>query len=606
MEEFDAAGNLKALVDPAERKASYAYDKASQLVGISYSDGTTPGVEFDYDPDGNVTKVVDGTGESAFGYDQLGRLTEAEDGHGDFVSYDYNLAEELTGILYPNGKTISRSFDEAGRLESVSDWLGGTTTFSYDSDSNVEAISFPLASGNVDEYTFDQADQMSAAIFRRGSETQASLSYVRDPVGQVEEEVKSGLPGPASASYEYDENERLIKGGAASFDYDPADNLTKAPGTTNAYNAASQLETSAGVAFAYDKLGGRVEATPEAGAATSYGYDQAGNLISVDRPEEGEVPAIEESLAYDGTGLLASKASGPTTQYFTWDQSGSLPLMLSGGATSYIYGPNDQPIEQIDGEEEPSYIHHDQLGTTRLLTDSIGGASATFSYTPYGDLEAKTGTTITSLGFAGGYTDEATGLQYLRARFYDPATAQFLTRDPLNAALRTPYGYANGNPMRFVDPSGMSCIGVGHFGPGIALPTLDPGDCLGEGAGETTRAGASATNFAVDKASLVIPPIVFAACLIEENWCTPAIVGGTAAGIGANGIKAAKDPCFDFWSASIRDLLVNVAAALPGGIFAMTAGRAGPELAPVTRRMIQVLLDAPGLAAELVHGGAGH
>src|SRR4051794_10348645 len=160
LEEFDAAGNLKAVIDPAERKTSYAYDKADRLIGISYSDGTMPDADFEYDPDGKVIKMVDGTGESTFAYDQLGRLTEAEDGHGDFVGYGYNLAEGLTGIAYPNGKAVFRAFDKAGRLESVTDWLGGTTTFAYDPNSNLKATVFPAASGNVDAYTYDQADRI--------------------------------------------------------------------------------------------------------------------------------------------------------------------------------------------------------------------------------------------------------------------------------------------------------------------------------------------------------------------------------------------------------------------------------------------------------------
>lgn len=65
-----------------------------------------------------------------------------------------------------------------------------------------------------------------------------------------------------------------------------------------------------------------------------------------------------------------------------------------------------------------------------------------------------------------------------------------------------------------------------------------------------------------------------------------------------------NEPCFNFLSASIRDLIVNLAAALPGGVFEATAGRAGPELGSLARRIIQVVLDAPGLAAELIHGAA--
>jgi RHS repeat-associated protein len=59
------------------------------------------------------------------------------------------------------------------------------------------------------------------------------------------------------------------------------------------------------------------------------------------------------------------------------------------------------------------------------------------------------------LADAGQYTDAETGFQYLRARYYDPATGQFLNRDPLEAVTREPYGYVGGNPLNGTDPLGL-------------------------------------------------------------------------------------------------------------------------------------------------------
>lgn len=42
----------------------------------------------------------------------------------------------------------------------------------------------------------------------------------------------------------------------------------------------------------------------------------------------------------------------------------------------------------------------------------------------------------------------------MRARYYDPSTAQFLSRDPLVDATHEPYGYVKDNPLNAVDPSG--------------------------------------------------------------------------------------------------------------------------------------------------------
>lgn len=63
------------------------------------------------------------------------------------------------------------------------------------------------------------------------------------------------------------------------------------------------------------------------------------------------------------------------------------------------------------------------------------------------------------LQFAGEQRD-ATGLYYLRARYYDPQTGRFVTRDPFPDVLRSPlslhrFTYALNNPVTLVDPSGL-------------------------------------------------------------------------------------------------------------------------------------------------------
>lgn len=189
------------------------------------------------------------------------------------------------------------------------------------------------------------------------------------------------------------------------------------------------------------------------GAEISYDYDEAGNLVGVERPEGGESPALEESYAYDGTGLRASQTTSATTRYLTWDQAGQLPLLLSDGDKSYIYGPDGLPLEHIS-EGKASYYHQDQLGSTRMLTNAAGEVTGTFSYTAYGSPAGSSGTETTPLGYAGQLANQS-GLQYLRARVYDPGTGQFLTRDPLVGVTGEPYGYASNNPTSGSDPTGL-------------------------------------------------------------------------------------------------------------------------------------------------------
>jgi RHS repeat-associated protein len=227
--------------------------------------------------------------------------------------------------------------------------------------------------------------------------------------------------------------------------------------STNTFNEGDELEKGTGTTYAYDELGERTKTTPEKGGATTYGYDQAGNMISAERPEKESIPKIADSYAYNGEGLRASQTISGTTTYMAWDLAEGLPLLLSDGTNSYIYGPEGLPIEQISSGGTVTYLHHDQQGSTRLLTGSAGTLTGSTTFDSYGNEIGSTGTSTTPLGYDAQYTSSDTGLIYMRARTYDPATGQFLTIDPLVGETGAPYNYTEDNPVNGVDPSGMSC-----------------------------------------------------------------------------------------------------------------------------------------------------
>lgn len=125
----------------------------------------------------------------------------------------------------------------------------------------------------------------------------------------------------------------------------------------------------------------------------------------------------------------------------------------------YVYGSSQTAFEQINNTTGTvTYLHHDQQGSTRLLTGSTGKTEATFTYDAYGNQTGHTGTATTPLGFDGQYTSTDTGLIYMRARVYDPATAQFLTVDPAVSRTWEPHVYTNDNPLNFTDPTGLEAI----------------------------------------------------------------------------------------------------------------------------------------------------
>jgi RHS repeat-associated protein len=129
-------------------------------------------------------------------------------------------------------------------------------------------------------------------------------------------------------------------------------------------------------------------------------------------------------------------------------------MLLITEACGYVYGPWETTIEQISSGGTVTYLHHDQAGSTRLLTGSTGTVTGKCTYGAYGAPTCE-GTSTTPLGFDGAYTSSDTGLIYMRARTYDPATGQFLSVDPLKALTGAPYSYAGDNPVNYSDPSGL-------------------------------------------------------------------------------------------------------------------------------------------------------
>jgi RHS repeat-associated protein len=182
--------------------------------------------------------------------------------------------------------------------------------------------------------------------------------------------------------------------------------------------------------------------------------------------------ATTTTYGYNGAGLRINKSSVGASTSFAWDKSvGELPLLLTeatGSSTvSYLYDPLGNVFEQVNTDGTTYWYHHDQLGSIRQVTNTAGAVLAKYSYDAYGIRSITSGSFAAPFGFAGGYTDGETGFLYLQARYYDSATSQFLSRDPLGAVTRQPYSYVGNTPLNGVDPGGASWYSLlwDTFGP---------------------------------------------------------------------------------------------------------------------------------------------
>jgi RHS repeat-associated protein len=164
----------------------------------------------------------------------------------------------------------------------------------------------------------------------------------------------------------------------------------------------------------------------------------------------------------------------------------------------YVYGLGR--IAQVADDDTTHYYLSDELGSTMALTDADGDVVNTYNYDVFGPVSTHTGSQPNEFRFTGEQWDDSSGLEYLRARYYDPAIGRFVSRDRFMGIMRLPvsqdrYPYVLDNPLNLVDPSGL-CV----FGAPCPDFIEDAGECVKNGGDcvrEPIASGAKAVGGAI-------------------------------------------------------------------------------------------------------------
>ena len=93
------------------------------------------------------------------------------------------------------------------------------------------------------------------------------------------------------------------------------------------------------------------------------------------------------------------------------------------------------------------------------VTDESGKIVNRYQYDEWGNILHQEEELKNPIRYSGEYYDEESGLYYLRARYYDPSTGRFISRDSYEGQLINPlslnlYTYCYNNPLKYVDPTG--------------------------------------------------------------------------------------------------------------------------------------------------------
>jgi RHS repeat-associated protein len=505
--QYDAAGRLTLQTDARGQRTQITYDALDRpLTKTTLDSIPTVTTTFTYDQPrtgyyniGELTTASNPAATIQYNYDAESRLV-AQSYLVDSLTYTslagYDTGGRALWVQYPDGDTVGSPgnpilYDGAGRVKTVPGTVGSITYNALG-----QALSVNRANGTATNYGYSATRGWLTCINTTdvlGTNIQ-NLVYARDAHGRITG-VTSRQAGE-SWSYGYDDLDRLLSANSGTttpaaqpcdpgsgtlptsqtFTYDGVGNMLT-NSLVGSYNYPGQV-TQSGPGF-----GRLLPHTMSSAGGSSFGYDANGNMTS----------AAGDTLTYDGENRLAS-VNGVQ---FTYGPDGSR-LKKTNGASTTLYIGDDievaggQMTKYLPGGVKRTgsgggatnyWLHGDQLGSTRLLTDTGGTLVNRGDYRPYGERLGFAGAVTASKGYIGERNDDETGLMYLHARYYDPSLGRFVQPDPADPTEAgvgvNRYAYALNNPVMFSDPSGLS--NLDHFG----------GNGYGTESAEQAAAGAS-------------------------------------------------------------------------------------------------------------------
>jgi RHS repeat-associated protein len=407
--------------------------------------------------------MSDGTGTVSYAYDDNGMKTGVTTTYTGLspktVSYSYFPDGQQEAVGTPGG-SFNYSYDRAGRLTSLTNPEGETSSWSYLGNNWFGTQS--LGNGVTTTYSENARGYVTSLVTE--TSTSAILSdfsgMAYDALGD-RTAMTASIPGQTaysgSTSYGYDTvtahgtRSRIISesstrnGGYSQTNaYDTAGNpATLRSVSTGSYNSDNQTTSSS---YAYDGNG-----NPTTYSGTSLTFDAENRMTSF-----GTV----QSSGYNGDDLRAWKTNSSGTTYYLYDGTHPICELNTSGAITAVntFGACGL-LSRYSGSSSTFYTFDPQGNPVQRL-DSNANILTTSSFDAFGDRNTTNTNSDPFCGYGaqcGYYLDTETGLQLLSHRYFDAALGRFINRDPAGVGVSiNPYEYCKDNPVSLNDPSGYS------------------------------------------------------------------------------------------------------------------------------------------------------
>ena len=514
---YDANGNLLTQIDAKLQKVNFYYDELNRLTSKTYST-SDPTVTYLYDnllvPNGRGRLYSVSTTQATTthdGYDEMGNLIRVSKSiSGDpsvyTTQYTYDLSGKVTQTIYPDGYQVSHTYyagtgllqavtgadavayaqlsnyEPSGKIRHIEHANGVFTSYTYDPEStrltsivttrhgptvdlqnkvykytpagDIKEIRDDVTNGAY-SYTYDKLHRLTAET---SSGAYDPISYTYSAIGNI----TSKTVGETNLTYAYDQwHKHAVKsislnGDDYTYNYDDNGNMIEAPDFTNREQVATRIITynadNMPVRIHYEN-GKPASAQSSSSSQSSSPFSNlAACWITTVSSQGGAAWTVD--FYYDGDGMRVKKVIlGASATYYI----GPHFEVKDGLATKYIFAGNLR-IARVTGSDI-NYFHKDHLGSSTIMTDSMGEQVEATEYLPFGQMRSHSGAKVSDYKFTDQEFDAETGLYNYNARLYDPVIGRFISADtivqnPFDPQLLNRYSYVRNNPLIYVDPSG--------------------------------------------------------------------------------------------------------------------------------------------------------
>jgi RHS repeat-associated protein len=525
---YDADGNVSTKKDARNITTTYGYDALNRPISNSYSNGD-PSISITYDQAnclglaacsniGHRTSITDAAGFESWSYQvdpgnlrSIHKEQRSTSGITKSATYTFNLAAGLTSVVYPSGRTVNYTYDNAGRPSTAADSANGITYAAGACGSGSGVCYAPqgaLASAKIGVSSLFTGLALTNTYNTRLQPLEFKASSTS---GNAMDITYNFNLGTGNTGRVYGITNNLDSTRSQTFAYDALNRLTSALSTSTHATSASHcwgevfgldawgnLQSIAATAdSAYvgcSQEGGFTKTADGNNHLSGLSYDSSGNTLTdgantyVWDGESQLKSAAGVNYLYDGDGRRVSKSNGKLYWYGSGgdilaetDACGNTTaeyIFFGGKRIAMIPWSGASCSSTVAGN--PIYYVEDLLGTSRVITTNTGVVCYDADFYPYGGERSYTNTCPQNYKFEGKERDTETGNDDFGARYYSNRFGRWLSADWSSVPVPVPYAnltnpqtlnlYAmvSDDPESFADLDGHACeSGVCDFFSGL-------------------------------------------------------------------------------------------------------------------------------------------